>query len=97
MAEANICPICTHQIKDMLTSIREQASGKPAHFDCVVKRLRTEKGVGGRQKVYYLGGGSFGIVTEKRSRGRFDLEIRDRIQYEPRRGVKMDDHDEEEE
>ena len=57
-----------------------------------------QKKVSGRDRIYYLGGGQFGVVTERRSRGRLDLQIRERIEYEPRKRVHpWHDHDEEEE
>jgi hypothetical protein len=86
--------MCGGRISDPLTTVRERDSEKPAHFDCVLKRLGVEKRIAPHEKIYYLGGGNFGIVTERRSRGRLELVIRERFEYESRkRGHARDEED----
>jgi hypothetical protein len=94
MNEPIVCPVCKGRISDTLTAIRERVSGQLAHFDCILKLLRDERKLSGGDKIYYLGGGNFGVVSERRSRDRFDLIIRERIEYETgRRDSTADDAD----
>ncbi len=59
----------------------------PAHFDCVLKNLRETNELARKERICYLGGGSFGIVKlpDPNSRSRFS--IRERIQYEEKEQV----------
>ncbi|MBN2354356.1 MAG: hypothetical protein JXD23_17430 [Spirochaetales bacterium] len=58
-------------------------TGKPAHFDCVMKQIeRAEGGLGANEKMCYLGKGSFGILRFQKMGGNIPFIIRKRIQYE---------------
>jgi hypothetical protein len=78
-----ICPICEKEIYHPLYAIKDKESEKNAHFECIQKRLLEKEGVNleNNEKLYYLGGGSFGVVLEKRYRGKLKIIIKNRFQY----------------
>ena len=79
------CPICGNRIRDQLTTVVHRETGKPAHFDCVISELKKAERIPEREKVYYLGGGCFGVVTEqRRSPNRTKIVVKKKIQYEDR-------------
>lgn len=74
------CPVCQKAVRDLTSAITHKESGKPAHFDCILKALRSGNAVQQNEKICYLGKGSFGIVQFREHSARFF--IRKRIQYE---------------
>jgi len=76
-----ICPICEKEIQQPLYAIKELESGKNAHFECIQKKVLENEKLEMNEKLYYLGGGAFGIVKEKRQRGRLRITTLKRIQY----------------
>lgn len=84
--EKPLCPICGEQIVILSQSIIHETSGKPAHFDCILKELKTQHELSEKERIIYLGGGSFGIIQDKRSsRTKMTFFVRKRIQYEDRK------------
>ena len=55
--------------------------GQPAHLGCVLKLLEKQEELEPKEKIAYLGGGSFGIV-QFRTPNQGKLFVRKRIQYE---------------
>jgi hypothetical protein len=76
------CPLCQKAVRDLTSAITHRESGQPAHFDCILKALRTDNAVAQHEKICYLGKGSFGIVQFRQHSGRSSFFIRKRIQYE---------------
>jgi hypothetical protein len=76
------CPICAKQINDTKFTFVDEATGKKAHFDCIMDRIRKSEGIEKGQKLYYLGGGSFGVVEERKSKNKFDIQIKRRFTYD---------------
>ncbi len=83
---APVCPICEAPIRNVLTAIRHKESGNLAHFDCIIKVIRTEntEKLGKHRRIYYIGAGNFAIVRERYDkRGRLrNYHIIERISYE---------------
>jgi len=79
-----ICPLCEKPIRDPHTAILEKESQKKAHFDCIINLLKQQLLLEENEKIYYLGGGSFGIIRERKTKNRLNFFIRKRIQYEER-------------
>ena len=75
-----LCPLCEQSIRDILTAI--MIDDGPAHFDCVLKKLTDEEELRVKEKICYLGGGSFGVVKFQNDPSMFS--IRKRIQIEPK-------------
>ena len=80
--EFPLCPVCQKAVRDLTSAITHKESGQPAHFDCILKALRSDNAVQQHEKICYLGKGSFGIVQFREHSGRPSFFIRKRIQYE---------------
>ncbi|MEK6793425.1 MAG: hypothetical protein AABZ39_01515 [Spirochaetota bacterium] len=83
--EKPICALCEKPIIVLNQAIRHRESGKPAHFDCIVRMLRETMRPGPQEKIAYLGGGSFGVIEERNQHGRIRFTVRERLQYEERK------------
>jgi hypothetical protein len=77
-----ICPLCNRPINKMMTSITHKETEKKAHFDCIIKELKKSYPLKPREEIYYLGGGSFGIVEDLKHPGSGHFIIKKRFQYE---------------
>jgi len=78
-----LCPICSKPVSYLITAVVHRETGKKAHFDCIIKELRKSYQLKPREDVYYLGGGSFGIV-ETKGKKNSSFIVKRRIQYEER-------------
>ncbi len=76
------CPICQKPIRDLYSAIHYEPAGAPAHFDCVLETLRSSHELSEKDKICYLGGGSFGIIQYRTAGGAAPFLIKKRIQYE---------------
>ncbi|MCL2520642.1 MAG: hypothetical protein FWE37_06545 [Spirochaetaceae bacterium] len=75
------CASCKLEIKEVMQAIGLGASGQAAHFDCVLKELNAREQLAEGEKIIYLGGGGFAVITEiKGKAGSF--VIKRRINYE---------------
>jgi len=79
-----ICPVCNRPLNTILTAIKHRGTGKKAHFDCVIKELKKYYCLKSRESIYYLGGGSFGVIETTGREGSRGFVIKKRIQYEER-------------
>jgi len=77
-----MCPICEKAVRDLASAITHRDTGKPAHFDCILKILRDQHSLSENEKICYLGKGSFGIVQFRANASPMRFFIRQRIQYE---------------
>ena len=57
-----VCPICAEPIKDIIAAVSDKSTGSPAHFDCVIKRIKEQERLDRGDEIVYLGGGRFGII-----------------------------------
>jgi hypothetical protein len=77
------CPYCGQNVRDVLTAIALEEGEQPTHFDCVIKKLSDEEELQPKEKIIYLGNGSFGVVRFKNPSDLRHFTIRKRIQIEP--------------
>ena len=80
------CPYCNQVVRDILTAIAVAGDSAPgvAHFDCVLKHITDSEELKPKEKVVYLGNGSFGVVRFRGgSSDSHQFVIRKRIQIEP--------------
>ncbi|MHC6203728.1 hypothetical protein ACYULU_11105 [Breznakiellaceae bacterium SP9] len=56
------CIYCKNPIKDSSCAITDRTSGQPAHFDCMLERLRESETLEKGDCITYIGGGRFGVV-----------------------------------
>ena len=77
-------PFAVKGVRDLLTAIAWGEERKPAHFDCILKDISDKEELLPKEKLIYMGAGSFGIVRFRsggsNSAPRF--VIRKRIQLE---------------
>jgi len=73
------CPICNKSVKFLLTAISVGEDKKPAHFDCVLKKISENEELEPKEKIIYIGNGNFAIINNKSGK---DLSIRKTIQFE---------------
>jgi len=69
------CHICENPIRELISAIAYGPEGEPAHFDCVLKKLKEERNLGENEKIQYVGNGSFAIVERKSPTPENPLEI----------------------
>jgi len=76
------CPVCNSSVRDLSSALTHKATGKPAHFECILKELRESNELLPQEKLCYLGGGCFGILEMRPPGGPSRFVIKKRIQYE---------------
>ena len=76
------CPVCGEPVRELSSALTHRQSGQPAHFDCVVKELREANPIGPQERLCYLGGGVFGVLTWKVEGNPASFVIKRRIPYE---------------
>ena len=76
------CPYCGQNVRDVLTAIAPESNEAPTHFDCVIKKIGEEESLQPKEKVCYLGNGSFGIVHFKNPSDPKKFTIRKRVRIE---------------
>jgi len=79
-----ICPICNQQITDVPSALNDKASGKPAHFECVIKQVEGSEKLGENEKIAYIGQGRFGILYFENPRDQRKFTIKKVIEWEER-------------
>ncbi len=75
------CPVCGKPVRELSMALCHRVSRTPAHFDCVLKELKDSNEVLPQEKICYLGGGTFGILSF-RTAGTNKFTIRKKIPYE---------------
>ncbi len=75
------CPLCGKPINDIPAALAERASKAPAHFDCVLASLVEQEKPSAKERVVYLGSGSFAVV-EVNPQNQQKFTIIRKIQYE---------------
>jgi len=73
------CSICNNPIRDVSAAVTDQETEKPAHFDCIIKKLSERESLESQEKVIYLGSGCFGVVKIINNK---KFEIIRKIKYE---------------
>jgi len=76
------CPYCGQNVRDVLTAIETIEDESPVHFDCVLKKIAEEEKLEPKEKVCYLGNGTFGVIQFKNSSDPSKFVIKKRIQIE---------------
>ncbi|MCL2793230.1 MAG: hypothetical protein FWD87_09075 [Spirochaetaceae bacterium] len=83
------CAICSQDIQDLSSAIAlPDDMGNPAHFDCVLKKIKENETLGEKQQLVYLGSGSFGIVENVSSSNQSpNYKIIKKIDFEERENI----------
>jgi hypothetical protein len=88
-----VCPICGKVIEDMSSAIADKATGKPAHFDCILEQLGKAETLGENDRIAYIGQGRFAVLHYDNPRDQKSFKIIKTIDWESRE-QKLDWRDE---
>lgn len=77
--EYNICSLCGKKIIDDTTSFYIEEEKRYLCFDCAIKEIKMKFNISSKNKVIYLGSGTFGEIREVKSENTF--VILRRIQF----------------
>jgi hypothetical protein len=78
------CPVCGKPLKELSSALTHRATGRPAHFDCIMREIRDANELAPQEKLCYLGGGCFGRLEFRQPGVTGKFVIRKRIPYEER-------------
>jgi hypothetical protein len=78
------CTWCDMPIKDITTAISDPDTGKPVHFDCVMKRLIERENLDSGDSISYIGGGRFGVIRYNNPPDTRDFTIKKIFEWEKR-------------
>lgn len=78
------CVQCGKPIRHPQMAMASPETGEPLHFDCVIQSIAEAENLGAREKICYLGQGTFGIIKFKSGSSSRDFVIRKRIPFEKR-------------
>lgn len=73
------CSICGKAVEDVYSAVTYDSA--PAHFDCIIKKVEAEETLGPKEKVWYIGKGTFAVV-EVVSEKTNEFVIKKRIDFE---------------
>lgn len=79
-----ICPICNAAITDIASAMSDKASGKPAHFECILEKVKSAEQIGENEKISYIGQGRFGVLYFENPRDQRHFTIKKIIEWEDR-------------
>lgn len=88
-----VCPVCGKTIEDLTSAVSDKATGKPAHFDCILEQLNKSEALGENDKVTYIGQGRFAVLHFDNPRDLKSFKIIKTIEWESRE-KKLDWRDE---
>jgi hypothetical protein len=75
------CSVCEKNIRDLSSAIKEPESGKPAHFDCIIKKIAENEPVKEHEKIVYLGSGKFAVIESDNNQNK-NFKVLREIDYE---------------
>ncbi len=79
-----MCPVCGERIVDVASALTDKTTGKPVHFDCVMKHLSETETLGQNEKLAYIGQGRFAILYYENIRDQRHFQIKKIIEVEDR-------------
>lgn len=79
-----ICPMCNQPITEMASAMTDKSSGKPAHFDCVLSKVKESEPTSENEKISYIGQGRFAVLYYENPRDQRTFSIKKIIEWEDR-------------
>ncbi|MFA6857486.1 MAG: hypothetical protein WCR31_09775 [Treponema sp.] len=79
-----ICPVCGKPIEDLTSAVSDRATGKPAHFDCILEQLNKSESLDVNDKITYIGQGRFAVLHFDNPRDLKSFKILKTIEWESR-------------
>lgn len=56
------CELCGQPILEMASAMANKGSGKPVHFDCIVRKLSEHERLSEKDRMTYIGNGKFAVL-----------------------------------
>ncbi|MCL2480734.1 MAG: hypothetical protein FWF38_03375 [Spirochaetaceae bacterium] len=81
------CEICMQDIQDISSAIALPETGNPAHFDCVLKRIKENENLREKEQLVYLGSGTFGIIENISTNQNPNFKIIRKIDFEDHENI----------
>lgn len=78
------CAVCGELISDIFSAISDKLTGKPVHFECVIKKIEGEENLQENEKIAYIGQGRFGVLSYENIRDQKNFKIKKIIEVEDR-------------
>lgn len=78
------CVKCGQVISDISSAMTQKDSGKPVHFECVLKEIESQETLAQNEKVAYIGQGRFGVLSYENIRDQRHFTIKKIIEWEDR-------------
>ena len=79
-----VCPECGELITDIASAVADKSTGKPVHFECVIKKIEGEEKLQENEKIAYIGQGRFGVLSYENIRDQKSFKIKKIIEVEDR-------------
>lgn len=79
-----ICPLCNQPITEIASAMTDKATGSPAHFDCVLTKVKESEPVSENEKISYIGQGRFAVLYYENPRDQRKFSIKKIIEWEDR-------------
>lgn len=76
------CVRCNEPIRNPETALSTPDGGEPIHFDCAIREVADREQLGAKEKICYLGQGTFGIIRYAQGTAEKGFVIKKRIPYE---------------
>jgi hypothetical protein len=76
------CVRCQEPIRNPETALSTPDTGEPVHFDCAIREVADREQLGIKEKICYLGQGTFGIINYAQGGAEKGFVIKKRIPYE---------------
>lgn len=76
------CIRCNETIRNPETALSTPENGEPIHFDCAIREVADNEQLGPKEKVCYLGQGTFGVIQYGKGKNEKGFSIKKRIPYE---------------
>ncbi len=76
------CSICEKPIESITQAFSSGEPGEIAHFDCVLRKLQEDEKLTERQRISYIGNGTFAVIEYKNKNSTGPFSIIKRFQIE---------------
>jgi len=78
------CEKCGEPITDLTQALSDKNTGKPVHFECILKFLKNSEVLKEKEEVVYIGNGNFAVVYFENPKVRSKFKIVKLIEWEDR-------------
>lgn len=77
-----ICELCNQPILEIASAMANRGSGKPVHFDCIVRKLSENERLSEKDRMTYIGNGKFAVLHFENPHDMRHFSIAKEIEWE---------------